>query len=153
MKKAWQTLGTIAFWTSWPLIYLYLAGTQRSKILVIAEGRVLVVKSWLGPGSWSLPGGGLHRGEEPLDGVLRELQEETGLSLPGEQVRPLFSGVVRQHGLSVRYRCFVLQLPEVLALRPQRFEITDAQWLTKSQLATASQDVRAALDAAGDMVQ
>jgi ADP-ribose pyrophosphatase YjhB (NUDIX family) len=31
-------------------------------------------------GSWTLPGGGLDWGERPEDGVLRELEEETGLT-------------------------------------------------------------------------
>ena len=31
------------------------------------------------PGAWTLPGGGLEFGEDPADGVLRELAEETGL--------------------------------------------------------------------------
>jgi 8-oxo-dGTP diphosphatase len=30
-------------------------------------------------GQWTLPGGGLDFGEDPVDGVLRELREETGL--------------------------------------------------------------------------
>ena len=30
-------------------------------------------------GRWTLPGGGLEFGEDPADGVLRELREETGL--------------------------------------------------------------------------
>ena len=32
------------------------------------------------PGAWTLPGGGLDFGEDPADGVLRELEEETGLT-------------------------------------------------------------------------
>jgi putative (di)nucleoside polyphosphate hydrolase len=31
------------------------------------------------PGSWQLPQGGLHKGEEPIVGAWRELMEETGL--------------------------------------------------------------------------
>ena len=31
------------------------------------------------PGAWTLPGGGLDFGEDPVDGALRELGEETGL--------------------------------------------------------------------------
>lgn len=33
-----------------------------------------------GAGHWTLPGGGLDFGEDPADGVLRELREETGLT-------------------------------------------------------------------------
>lgn len=31
-------------------------------------------------GAWTLPGGGLDFGEDPADGVLRELEEETGFA-------------------------------------------------------------------------
>jgi len=33
-----------------------------------------------GAGLWMLPGGGLEFGEDPADGVIRELREETGLA-------------------------------------------------------------------------
>jgi 8-oxo-dGTP diphosphatase len=39
--------------------------------------RVLLVQK--ADGRWGLPGGGLRPGESPLDAVLRELREETGL--------------------------------------------------------------------------
>ncbi|HEY4752650.1 MAG TPA: NUDIX domain-containing protein [Candidatus Limnocylindrales bacterium] len=36
-------------------------------------------------GQWMLPGGGCHFGEDPRDGVVREVAEETGLDVvPGE---------------------------------------------------------------------
>lgn len=42
-------------------------------------GRTLLAR-WLGPNGprWTLPGGGLDEGEQPQDGALRELTEETG---------------------------------------------------------------------------
>lgn len=41
------------------------------------KGRVLVLKE--NQDTWSLPGGGLDHGEEPEDGIRRELEEELGV--------------------------------------------------------------------------
>jgi ADP-ribose pyrophosphatase YjhB (NUDIX family) len=42
------------------------------------RGQVLVVKE--NQDTWSLPGGGLDHGEDPLAGVARELKEELGIT-------------------------------------------------------------------------
>jgi putative (di)nucleoside polyphosphate hydrolase len=72
-------------------------------MLVNAEGRV-----WVGQRldnkleAWQMPQGGLDPGEEPLDGALRELEEETG-------IRPGFVEIVARHGEELYY-----DLPEAL---------------------------------------
>ena len=40
---------------------------------------VRIAPNEMGAGRWTLPGGGLAFGEDPVLGVLRELREETGL--------------------------------------------------------------------------
>jgi putative (di)nucleoside polyphosphate hydrolase len=59
-----------------------------------AARNVLVLERSDTPGSWQLPQGGLRAGEEPLDAVHRELEEETGLGrivleLVGQLPEPL----------------------------------------------------------------
>lgn len=43
------------------------------------------------PGTWSLPGGGVHEGESPSDAVLREVYEETGQEVVIDRVLSLES--------------------------------------------------------------
>ena len=54
-----------------------------SAVLVDDRGRVLLAKRGIEPdkGKWDLPGGFLEAGEHPLDGLRRELREETGLDV------------------------------------------------------------------------
>jgi len=56
-------------------------------LCVDGEGRVLLARRAREPyaGMWDLPGGFLEEDEHPLDGLRRELAEETGLEVePGE---------------------------------------------------------------------
>lgn len=50
--------------------------------LAVDGRRVLLCRvssGYPGAGRWTLPGGGLEHGEDPLDGLVREFYEETGL--------------------------------------------------------------------------
>lgn len=48
-------------------------------VALTADGKVVLVRHTYAKG-WRLPGGGVRRGEEPAEAVLRELEEEIGLS-------------------------------------------------------------------------
>jgi ADP-ribose pyrophosphatase YjhB (NUDIX family) len=51
------------------------------------EGRVLLGRRAFDPGQglWDLPGGFLHEDEHPLDGLRREVREETGLEIEPQE--------------------------------------------------------------------
>lgn len=69
------------------------------------EGAVLLVRSASFsdfPGAWSLPGGGVDHGEHPLDTVVREFEEETGLAVRVSGAPALHSDTVDIRGGSVR---------------------------------------------------
>lgn len=60
---------------------LKLTGAGRAgvhAVPVTGEGKVVLVRLTYAPG-WRVPGGGLKRGEEAEQGMLRELREEIGL--------------------------------------------------------------------------
>lgn len=51
------------------------------RILLIDERRVLLVSHWYAPWAWTLPGGGVNKGETPEQAAIREAYEETGLTV------------------------------------------------------------------------
>ncbi len=83
-----------------------------------------------------LPGGGLHRHEDPLTGVLREVSEELGLNLPGDSVESI--SVNSYHSGLIRYQAHYFKT--ILASRPevrlQKMEIIDAQWFDLTYIDT-----------------
>jgi 8-oxo-dGTP pyrophosphatase MutT (NUDIX family) len=143
-------IGIGAWWVVLPGLIVYLYNKPRTRLWLTSGGRVVVVKGWLGNGKWTLPGGGLHKGEDPLDGVLRETLEETGVRLERGQVRPVFEERFRMKGIA--YPCFYFEavLPERVPLKPELVEISDLAWIDPAELNahTANPDVLIARDRA-----
>ena len=83
--------------------------------VVVDEGRVLLVRRGSEPlkGEWSLPGGVLEVGESLLAGVVREVLEETGLSIEPVELVELLDRIhrvgerVRYHYVIADYLCRV----------------------------------------------
>jgi mutator protein MutT len=72
--------------------------------VIVEQGRVLLVRRGTEPmlGQWTLPGGLLEVGEPLLAGVVREVKEETGLTVdPIELIE--FLDRIQREGERVRY--------------------------------------------------
>jgi len=128
MRQLWLKLGTLAFWICWPVLYVYLRRSQRTRVVVRAGGQVLLVRSWLSDGQWGLPGGGMHRGESPALGAARELREETGLEVSADGLMELATESLAQHGLRFTCTFFLADIDKTGVFQTQRGEIIEAQW-------------------------
>lgn len=128
MSKIWHRLGVITYWATWPGLWLMLRWSHRTRLMIICDGEFLVLRGWLGSGTWGLPGGGLHRNEKPLDGLLREVQEEIGVTLLPEQVTYAYDDYAKERGLKFHYHAFICELKEKPVVRPQPREIADIKW-------------------------
>ncbi len=72
--------------------------------VVVDQGRVLLVRRGTEPmlGKWTLPGGMLEVGESLTAGVVREVSEETGLTVEPVELVELLDRIHRE-GARVRY--------------------------------------------------
>ena len=68
--------------------------------MIVQDGRVLLVQRGRDPmkGQWTLPGGVLEVGESLVEGVAREVREETGLEIEVLELVELLDRIHREDG-------------------------------------------------------
>jgi 8-oxo-dGTP pyrophosphatase MutT (NUDIX family) len=124
---------------------------NRSSAHVIAfdeAGRVLLVKHSYGRPIWTVPGGGIGRGEEPAAAAVREFHEELGCELAGLVALPPNERQVSgsrdlQHGFAARLAGIpVADQREIVAA-----ELFDPQALPADRGRSVEHWVRQALEA------
>jgi ADP-ribose pyrophosphatase YjhB (NUDIX family) len=99
-------------------------------LLVDGEGRVLLVRHSYGPQGWSLPGGGLGRGEDPAEAARREMREELGCELEA-----LECALVAQEVLSgASHTAHVFTARPLTEPRPDQREIDTVCWFARIEL-------------------
>jgi len=110
-------------------------------IVIDGHGNVLLVKRGNEPrkGHWSIPGGLLELGESLVEGVKREILEETGLTVEPQAIVEVVDrihkedGRVRYHYVIVDYWC------TVLSGEPQAAsDATELQWASPSEWRVAN---------------
>ncbi len=69
---------------------------NRATALVFKEGRLLLVRE-RGAKHWSLPGGGMKKGEDPVSAATRELSEETKLVATSAEYLFLYESPSQHH--------------------------------------------------------
>jgi 8-oxo-dGTP pyrophosphatase MutT (NUDIX family) len=149
MRSLWLAVGRLGFWCAWPALWIYLRGSQRSRLLLVDEaGRVLVVKGWLSTQQWSLPGGGMHKQEDPKLAAIREAEEEAGITVQPEQLQFLGHKPLHNKGFIVDTYLYGAKVA-MMTTRLQRFEIIAADWVEPGELTAenAEPDVLTALQA------
>lgn len=152
MKHLQQSLRMVIFWLVWPINFLYFRlGGYRTRLLLMNGDRILVVKNRIHDGRWSLPGGGIHRGEAPFTAVMRELKEEVVLdTAQPRRVRRIGEAVYSANGHRFPFHCFVGEIAgECPTELKCGYELAEARWVPCSQLnsTTAGPDVMLSLQA------
>jgi len=97
------------------------------------NGKLLLVKASRGftKGMWNIPGGFVTYGESPAEGMVREMEEETGLTLRLEKLLGVFTQKFGSPYYMRGHMYSAAALTTQLAL--QADEIADAQWYTLAE--------------------
>jgi 8-oxo-dGTP pyrophosphatase MutT (NUDIX family) len=146
MTTFFLLIGRLVFYAAWPFWRWYFPRHPRTRLLVVVGDEVLLLRGWLGDGTWSLPGGGLHRGEDPQAAVLREAKEEVGMNADVSQLVHLGEFTLSEKAITTTYIAFAVMLDSKFEPNLQWHEIAEAKWLQiddaeVANLASATREV------------
>ena len=126
--------------------------------VVIRDERTLLIRRGSAPleGEWSIPGGMLELGETILEGVRRELLEETAIEVRVLDLIEVFERVTRDEAGKLKYHFVILDyLCEAMGGEAQAgSDVTDVAWARESDLSeysltpTATRVIRKAFEIA-----
>ena len=114
----------------WSMRLLHPRFTVTAGGVVFNErGEVLLLKHRFRPGSgWGVPGGFLEAGEQPEEGLRRELQEEIGLEVAEVELL-LVRSFRKPRQVEVLFKARALN-----QAKPQSVEIEKAEWFDPGSL-------------------
>lgn len=134
MRRFLTIAGILTFFAAWPAFFVYLRRMERTRILVLDGDNILVSKNWISDGKWSLPGGGIHKGEPIIQGAIREMYEETGVELKSAQLRFFAKCRYRAYGHRFDFYCFIVRAEKPWKFSKQLHEIAELKWMPISEL-------------------
>ena len=136
-NKTYARIGRVAHVAATPLLRAYMKGQRRVRVLVLNEkNEVLLVRSWFGHQRWSLPGGGIKRGEKPAVAAAREVFEETGVTLDDRKCKRLGEFKNTDSNAPFIADCWTITIdkqPARIAAR-RRMEMLDVAWFPLAHL-------------------
>ncbi len=104
-------------------------------LLVRPDGKILMQKRDDGkgvsipyPNMWTIPGGGIEKGESPIESVMREIEEEFGLKITARECR---SVLVYDHD-DVSDNVFLCRFDD--SQKPFLHEGAEMKWMTLGEV-------------------
>lgn len=132
LSRLWVLIGRLGFSIARYPISRIVRNSHRTRVLLVCGDEYLVVKHWLGNDSWMLPGGGCHRGEDPLAAAQREVREEIGLTLKATDFLPAGRHVCHDRPFRFTYDLYIVTITTPPDLALQRVEILSARWFNRA---------------------
>ncbi|MBC7836496.1 NUDIX domain-containing protein [Acetobacteraceae bacterium] len=107
-------------------------GNVAQKALIKKDGKILVCRG-IGDKVWEFPGGRLHVGETPVEGIVREIKEELGIKITN--IKPFYVGSSfhyksNMEQVFITYTCDYNSAS--LAVDPK--EIEEIKWVTLEEI-------------------
>lgn len=113
----------------------HFSGNVGVKAIVEKDGMVLMTRDHKDTDWWDLPGGRIHTGEGAVQALVREVQEELGVSITVGQFVDSCQVVHTQAGSNHLFLTFHTALQDPTAsFRVPSEELAEVRWITQKDL-------------------
>jgi 8-oxo-dGTP pyrophosphatase MutT (NUDIX family) len=121
--------------------------TQRARVIIKNNDKILLTLAMIGDQKWELPGGGATKQEDIISTGLREVKEETGISLTGANIREIHRQELKRKGANFTSHFLLCELDELVDIKKEWPWILEAKWFDLAELPDNMQPSdRAAID-------
>ena len=129
-------LGKSLYYLLVPVLRLQgkLAKNPRVRLLLVRDNQVLLVQNWFSPQQWTLPGGGVERGESERMALQREIKEELGVTISLETPRHIDTFLITGTPTPFRVSAYVLRAAAPGVIKRDTREIIAAEWFLMDDL-------------------
>lgn len=109
-------------------------GVAQKVVIFNDQGKILALRRSPTdphrPLTWDLPGGDLEVGEDPREGILREVKEEVGIEIKNLQLLDVVGRYndKQEYWLGIGYKAIAVTTNVVLSYEHDQFE-----WVTKEE--------------------
>ncbi len=129
-----KIIGSLIFWITYPAIYLLLRNSHRTRVIVKSDDKILFVRTFLGDGKLSLPGGGIKKSESSTQAATRELKEETNIEVDIKDLKLVSKNVLlSEKGIKYYADCYFVNVPKPTETSSRHLEIIESIWLPWKQ--------------------
>lgn len=124
----------LGFMLLWPGLFLYFLGSRRTRTLLVHKDEILLVQDSLrffsDNESWTLPGGGIKRGENLNVAAARELREELNISIEPSALTLLSEQQSGGYGLTYKAYFMLYECTVKPKLGKLSYELRSARWFS-----------------------
>ena len=114
-----------------------MVGIAAMKALIVREGKFLALELEIGRKRlWDLPGGKVEDGEKPMETLLREVKEETGLDAEVKEPLGVYHFIRKTDGQLVvcaTFKCSVPDDARVILPHKSNESIASSKWLSREE--------------------
>lgn len=102
------------------------------KAIIEHNGKILIVCN--DEGKWQLPGGRLHIGEQPVEGLKREIKEELGIDIEPLRIFDafVFTSASGKHHYTTVWLCKPIKNNTAISKRDEK-EVHDFKWISSAE--------------------